>query len=165
MDDLACQTRFHERGGCDGAGRQENMDLTSHQFLDQRNDGIGFTDTCRMDPDQRPARPWLAGMAEPLQPTSPVFLALESAIGKIGDSEGIGADSGQPVRQKGCLRHAAPHLPHPLIKTIDLIAPQPNAAIVCCQNTSKTRRKRHPVAWLRQSLDCGSRRRCMCTMK
>jgi hypothetical protein len=57
MDRFLAEALGGELGRGDGAGRQDDMDVAAADFADQRDDGVGFTDACGMEPDERALRP------------------------------------------------------------------------------------------------------------
>ena len=51
------QALGHQRGGRNGAGRQQDMLAARDQRLDQIEQRQRFADACPMTPDERPVRP------------------------------------------------------------------------------------------------------------
>jgi hypothetical protein len=78
-----------------GSGGQHHCDAPPAYLLDQRNNRIGFADTCSMKPDQRTVWASDAGAAIALLAAAAFFLALGRANRQIGTQQRVNAGPNQ----------------------------------------------------------------------
>ena len=100
VDDPLSKAFLRNLGGSDRTGRQDDADAIIEDALHERNDGNGFTDACRMNPDERALRTLALGNAVAFATTAPVFLALGHAPRDIRSNQRIGCGTGTPIQHQ-----------------------------------------------------------------
>ncbi len=100
MDASLWQTLLGEMGGCCGACRQQEIDVWRgfQQAVHEWQDGVGFTDACRMDPHECTFGPRDVCFAEAFAAAAAIFFSLAFAYGEDGRGKGPPEACQAPVK-------------------------------------------------------------------